>query len=189
MIVAACDTGDSGDAVPPDSTAVATDSVRMPEATCNEHIFTGNGIGLLRIGLPVDSVSRVCNVTRDTVVRGVEGMMSRVLSVAIGSDTVLAEIHQDSVWRILVRSQGLYTTDSLSVGSSIGMLTALPELNPMVGEGYLYVATPAHCGMSFRLSEPPSSLPSGEWTNADLRALSPIVHVTRILLFGCPRFP
>jgi hypothetical protein len=89
------------------------------------------------------------------------------------------------VWRILVRSQGLFTADSLSVGSSIATLVALPSVNPMVGEGYLYVATPAHCGMSFRLSVPPATLKKGEWTNAELRKLEPTVHVTRILLLGC----
>jgi len=101
------------------------------------------------------------------------------------TDTVFAEVVDDRVWRILVRSQGFFTSDSLSVGTSVATLVELPELQPMTGEGYLYARTPAHCGMSFRLSVPPSTLPRGEWTLADLRNLPPTVHVTRILLFGC----
>ena len=165
-----------------------TPAVR-PLATCNEHIMTGDGIGLLRIGMPVDSVGTVCTVTSDTVFRATEGQLARVVSVAMDLDTVYAEIVDERVWRILVRSQGIYTADSLGVGSSILMLTGFPDLNPMVGEGYLYVATTAHCGMSFRLSEPPTSAPHGEWTDTDLRNLGPNVHVTRILLIGCNRRP
>jgi hypothetical protein len=177
-----------------DSAAADTAATRVTDSlptrvasSCNERRMTGDGIGLLRIGMPVDSVPLLCRVTRDTIVRGTEGMMSRVVSVAMDADTVLAEIVDARVWRILVRSQGIYTSDSLSVGSSIASLTPLPGLNPMVGEGYLYVATPAHCGMSFRLSEPPSSAPHGEWTTADLLNLVNTVHVTRILLIGCNR--
>jgi hypothetical protein len=156
---------------------------------CTTHRISGDGVGPLRIGMTVDSVSLVCAVARDTIVRDSEGMMSRVLSVPVGSDTVFAEVVDARVWRILVRSQGLFTADSLSVGSSIATLVELPSLNPMVGEGYLYVATPAHCGMSFRLSVPPSTLKSGEWTNAELQKLDPTVHVTRILLLGCRQPP
>jgi hypothetical protein len=171
----------------PDSTAIDTVGAApfTPPPTCTDHRITGDGIGALRIGLPVDSVSLLCKVTRDTLGRDIEGMMARVLSVAIDSDTVLAEISDMRVWRILVRSQELYTVDSLSVGSSIKMLTSLPDLNPMVGEGYLYVTSSAHCGLSFRLSEPPSAAPHGEWKSADLATLAAKVHVTRILIFGC----
>ena len=158
-------------------------------AGCTTQRITGDSIGPLRIGMPVDSVPLVCPVQRDTTVRGVEGQMSRVLNVLVGNDTVFAEIADARVWRLLVRSQGLFTADSLSVGSSVLDLVALPSPNPMVGEGYLYVATPAHCGMSFRLSVPPSTLTKGEWTTAELRKLDLSVHVTRILIFGCKQPP
>jgi hypothetical protein len=184
LLLAAC--GDSGQST--SDSAAADTTTQLPVATrpsCNEHRITGEGIGALRIGLPIDSVRILCNVTRDTITRASEGQMARVLSVAIDNDTVLAEVDSARVRRILVRSQELYTIDSLSVGSSIKMLTPLPDLNPMVGEGYLYVTSSAHCGMSFRLSEPPSSTAHGEWKSADLKALAPTVHVTRILLLGC----
>lgn len=184
--LAAC--GDHRGATSDSTAAVAsTDSSSM---RCGAAPITGEGIGALTIGLTVERVRALCNVVNDTVVRATEGQMSRVLMIALDSDTVMTEVVNDRVWRILVRSQGLYTADSISVGSSVVMtLTKFPDLNPMVGEGYLYAATASHCGMSFRLSEPPSSAPHGEWTSADLRSLHPLVHVTRILIFGCKSQP
>lgn len=183
VLAAAC----AGESSPPlDSTATVTSAVQADSVlTCNAHVMTGDGIGLLRIGTPMHVVERACTVTSDTVMQGNEGMPVRVLSIAMGLDTPYVEVVNGQVARILVRSQGIYTRDSLAVGSSIEFLKALPDLQPIVGEGYLYVTSPAHCGIRFRLSEPPSSAPHGQWTTADLRQLSPMVHVTRILLGGC----
>ena len=66
-------------------------------AGCTTQRITGDSIGPLRIGMPVDSVPLVCPVQRDTTVRGVEGQMSRVLNVLVGNDTVFAEIFRLSV--------------------------------------------------------------------------------------------
>ena len=165
-----------------DSTSVATIDSSF---TCNSHIISGDGIGVLRIGAPFEFVKQECEVTSDTLMRGNEGQPVRVLSIAIGLDTPYVEVVNGQVTRILVRSQGIYTRDSLSVGSSVEFLKSLPDLQPIVGEGYLYVTSSAHCGIRFRLSEPPSTAPNWEWTTNDLRQLSPMVHVTRILIGGC----
>jgi hypothetical protein len=185
ILLMACAGTDEGQAPRTGDGAPAGQLLGASGSSCDERLMTGDGVGALRIGAHVDSIYRHCVITRDTVVRAAEGMLTRVLSVAMSDDTLFAEVADDRIWRILVRSQGIFTSDSLSVGSSVVTMVTLPELRPITGEGYLYVVTPAHCGMSFRLSEPPSSLPRGEWTLADLQKLPPEVHVTRILLIGC----
>ncbi len=170
---------DSGEA-PASSRAVPQSAV-----TCSPAPITGKGIGALTIGFPVDSVLLLCDVVQDTTVEIAPGVAFRVISVAFIADTVIAEIANDRVSRILVRSQGLYTSDHVSVGASITALHAYSDLVPIAGDGYLYAESSLQCGISFRLSQPPSSVPGGKWTVAELRSLPETVYVTRIIITGC----
>lgn len=152
---------------------------------CGEPIIAGTGIGALRIGTPVDSVKSKCRVSRDATEIGEEGMPARVLSVAFATDTVEAEIEADSVWRIQVKHPALRTADSLGVGTPLARLLGLPGVHGMMGEGALFVASPARCGLSFQLSETGADAPGREWTVDKLRRLPPSTVVTRVLIVGC----
>jgi hypothetical protein len=152
---------------------------------CEGASLDGTGIGALRIGTPVDSVRAECAVVRDTTMRDVEGMFARVLSVALGVDTVEAEIQQGRVWRIAITRPGVRTADSLGVGTSLADLLALPDPRGITGEGALFIVSPARCGLSFELSQWGNPPRGGEWTTASLRRLPSSTVVRRVLVVGC----
>ena len=155
---AACRTETRSAQAPPaveKSTAAAPasfDSASRRRASCAPAALDGRGIGALRIGLPMDSLRTLCRVVRDTTELRDEGMSAHVLDVAIGVDTVEAEIESDRVWRIAIRSAGLRTADALGVGTSRAKLLALPGAHEISGEGRTYVVSPARCGLSFRVT-------------------------------------
>lgn len=143
------------------------------------------GIGGVRIGMPADSVTARCDVVRDTIELRSEGQRERILVVSLAGDTVNAEIDSSRVWRIEVLRPGPRTADSLGVGSPLSRLLSLPSVRGLTGEGNLFVVSPAHCGLSFELSEPRS--PGGDWPAARLRTLPASTEVTRVLVYGCRR--
>jgi hypothetical protein len=144
-----------------------------------------DGIGALRLGASVEVVKRTCRVLRDTTVTGPEGMPARKLAVEIAGETVEAEIVDNKVWRISVKSPRFRTADSLGVGTPLSHLLQLEGARGMMGEGALYFATSAHCGMSFRLSENRPLDPSGDWNKSALARLPASTKVTEVLIFGC----
>ncbi len=179
----------AGDANGQSDAAAATNGIaeRNP-AVCGSAPITGDGIGWLRPGMPIDTILANCTVTADTTVLILGEASPRIISVALGADTIMLEGSNGYIWRILVRSPGLMTYDSVHVGSPIGALLQYPDLTPLTGSGYLYaVSESRHCGLTFRLSEPPST--GKDWTNTDLRELSPEVYVTRIIVHGCQSTP
>ncbi len=113
-------------------------------------------------------------------------MLARVVPVDIGGEQVEAEIVDDKVWRLAVRSPRYRTADSLGVGTTLERLLELREPRGMMGEGALFFASPAHCGLSFRLSENRPLPPSGQnWNAAALRRLPASTRVTEVLAVGC----
>ena len=154
------------------------------KSSCGAEILGEEGIGELRIGASVESVRQKCNVVRDTTAPGAEGMPARKLAVALSRDTVEAEIVDGRVWRIAVHSPRLRTADALGVGTSIGRLRQLKEPRGMMGEGQFFVASPQHCGMSFRLSNAGPAARDG-MDRAGLFRLSEAAVVTEVLIFGC----
>ena len=154
-------------------------------AGCTDSRYDGTGLGALRIGATVDSVQRVCAVVRDTTEIRAEGIPSRILSIAVGVDTVEAEIVSGRIWRIALHRARFRTADSLGVGVPIGRLLSLRGIHGMTGEGALYLASPTHCGLSFRITDPGlDSLPS-DWTTAALKRLPATSVVTEVLIVGC----
>lgn len=152
---------------------------------CAESRYDGTGVGALRIGATVDSVRRACAVVRDTTEIRAEGMPARILTVAFGADTVEAEVVDGHVWRITLSRARFRTADSLGVGVPIGRLLSLPGIHGMTGEGALYLASPVHCGLSFRITDPVLDSPPAEWTTAVLERLPATSVVTAVLIFGC----
>jgi hypothetical protein len=113
-------------------------------------VLTGDGIGALRVGTPVDDVARRCRVVRDTTVAGAEGHAEREILVGLGRDTVRAVVTDGRVWRLHVRSPAFRTADSVGVGTQASTLRGAGA-RVLTGEGSVYVTLPSHCGLSFRL--------------------------------------
>ena len=159
-------------------------SARANDPSCGDEILSDEGVGKLRIGMSVQSVRRECSVLRDTTALGAEGMPSRKIAVLFPRDTVLGEIVNDKVWRVEIHSPHFSTADSLRVGTPLARLLALRKPQGMTGEGALFVMSPDHCGLSFRLSETGSPIlrdpgPTG------LSRLPAATTVTDILIVGC----
>ena len=156
-----------------------------PTISCGEEIVRDEGIGKLRIGAPVDSVVPSCPLLRDTTMIGAEGMPARKLYVLFFPDTVEAEVVDDHVWRISVVSPHFRTVDSLGVGTPLSRLLQLKNPRGMSGEGKFFVASPAHCGMSFRLANAGPGALRGDLNRAGLTRLPKSAVVSEILVFGC----
>jgi hypothetical protein len=167
------------------SSSTVAGTASSPATPCGNEIVGEEGLGQLHIGATVESLRQQCNVVRDTTVMGAEGMPARKVAVAFSRDTVEAEIVDGKVWRIAVTSSRLYTADAISVGTTIGRLRTLKDPHGMMGEGQLFVATPQHCGMSFRLSGAGPRGQRGDLDRAGLFTLPEMTMVSEILVFGC----
>lgn len=151
---------------------------------CDGPSFDGSGVGALRIGVTVDSLRRVCRVVRDTTELRAEGLPTRVVAVASRGDTLEVEIDSGRVWRIAMTGPRFRTADSLGVGVPIARLLDIPGVRGLTGEGALYLVSPAHCGLSFRATDPKGAL-RADWTLPLLRGLPATSVVTSVLILGC----
>lgn len=146
--------------------------------------MTDEGVGKIRIGESVESVRRDCTIVRDTTELGAEGMPTRIVSVLFPRDTVEAEIVDGKVWRVAIDSPHFSTADSLRVGTSLARLLRLRRPQGMTGEGALFVMSPDHCGLSFRLSDNGSPV-LRDPSPAELSRLPAATRVSNILIVGC----
>lgn len=176
---------DSAPARAPSQVVVAGTPVQSSE--CSDPRILSTGVAAVRIGASVASVKSKCRVLRDTTALGIEGMPARKLTVAVLDDPLEAEIVDDKVWRVAISSPRYRTADSLGVGTPLATLLERPAPLGMMGEGALYFATSAHCGVSFRLSENRPLAGGGNWNAAALRRLPATTKVTEVLIFGCSR--
>lgn len=179
----------SGDSVS-SSTGTGADTVLPPAGggsakRCAEGTMSGSGIGDLRLGLTVDEARAKCGVVRDTTRLASEGQRARMIAVAFPRDTVEAEVVNGRVWRIEVLSPRFRTTDALGVGTPLSRLLALRTPRGITGEGQLFVVSPGHCGLSFRLSNNGSSARMQDWDRAALARLPAATVVDKILVVGC----
>jgi hypothetical protein len=185
LVVAAASAGCRRDAPLP---AVRIETPVAPPHTsvgCTGSRYDGTGLGELRIGATVASIRSVCSVVRDTTELREEGMPTHVLAVAFGIDTVEAEIDSGRVWRIALGSSRFRTTDSLGVGVPIGRFLSMRGIHGITGEGALYLVSPTHCGLSFRVTDPILDAPPEDWTVAMLKRLPATSIVTEVLIVGC----
>ncbi len=145
LLAQGCEGRDSAPAGDPSPTRVG--------ATCGvdaSTTLTGDGIGALRVGAPVEEVARACHVLRDATVPGPEGMPERRIVVDLGRDSVSAVVESGRVWRVHVRIPTFRTADSLGVGTP-GRALRRSGAQVLTGEGAHFVRLPSHCGLSFRL--------------------------------------
>jgi hypothetical protein len=152
---------------------------------CGGTTLSGRGVGALRIGMSVEAVRRVCRVLSDTTRLASEGQRARFIGVGFGTETLEAEIVNDRVWRIDARSPRFKTGDGLGVGTPLSRLLSLKSPRGLTGEGQLFVASPDHCGLSFRLSDNGSNARSQNWDRAALSRLPSGTVVDRVLAVGC----
>ena len=163
----------------------APSRVEFPSSSCGEKVITDEGIGDLRIGAPVESIKQRCKVVRDTTVSGAEGMPARKLAVAFAKDTVEAEIVGGRVWRIEVFTPRIRAASLLGVGTLNTRLLTLKDPHGATGEGALFVLSPQHCGMSFRLANAGPRGQRGDLDKAGLARLPVETVVSEVLVFGC----
>jgi hypothetical protein len=163
----------------------ASSTPRPTPSKCGEEVITDEGIGRVRIGATVGSVRQNCNVVRDTTAPGAEGMPARTLTVQLSRAPVEAEIVDGRVWRIALHSPDIRTADSLGVDTPLERLLRLRNPRGMTGEGRFYVASPEHCGMSFRLANAGGGSQRGDLDSAGLARLSRMAVVSEVLIFGC----
>ena len=142
--------------------------------------LTGDGIGDLRVGMPVEAVSRGCRVLRDTTALGAEGMQERRILVDLGRDSVVAVVDSNRVWRLHVSSPAFRTSDSLGVGTPASALRRAGA-RVLTGEGKVFVTLPSHCGLSFRLR----GVQAGRVSSVS--QLPPGAVVDEVLAIGCAR--
>jgi hypothetical protein len=135
--------------------------------------------------MSVDSVRAVCRVLSDTTRLASEGQSARFIAVGFGTETLEAEIVNGRVWRIDVRSPRFRTSDGLGVGRPLSRLLSLNSPRGLTGEGQLFVASPDHCGLSFRLSDNGAAARSQDWDRAALSRLPSGTTVDRVLAVGC----
>jgi hypothetical protein len=159
-------------------------SAPVNSPSCGGETLTDEGVGKIRIGESVESVRHDCTVVRDTTELGGEGMPTRMVSVLFPRDTVDVEIVDDKVWRVAIDSRHFSTTDSLHVGTSLAQLLRLRAPQGMTGEGALFVMSPDHCGLSFRLSDNGSPV-LRDPSPAELSRLPAATRVSNILIVGC----
>jgi hypothetical protein len=176
--------GDSA-VLPGAGDSVADAPPNPANASCGGTALSGRGVGALRIGMSVDAVRRACRVLSDTTRLASEGQRARFIGVGFGKETLEAEIVKERVWRIDVRSPGFKTNDGLGVGTPLSRLLSLKSPRGLTGEGQLFVVSPDHCGLSFRLSDNGSSSRSQNWDRAALSRLPSGTVVDRVLAVGC----
>jgi len=169
----------------PPAPPIAAPAPGVATSTCGNETLTGEGIGHLRIASTVEAVSLNCSIVRDTTAIGAEGMPARKLLVALSRDTVEAEVVSGRVWRIAVASPQLRTADSLGVGTTKARLIQLAKPRLMTGEGKLFVASPEHCGMSFKLTNVGRDALRGNLDRVGLARLPDTAVVSEVLIFGC----
>ena len=125
----------------------------QPTAECDRGgVLSAAGIGPLRVGMPADSLERVCTVLSKAFVPEYS-----ITSYAIraGADTAFVWVRSGRVETIRTRSPLHLTRDSLGVGAAAQRILHLPDVKGGAGEtANMYVIYPTsgpHCGLSFWL--------------------------------------
>jgi hypothetical protein len=143
-----------------------------------------DGIGVLRIGTPLDAVRASCAVISERPGANDAPLIARV---DLGLDTATAEFVSGTLKRITFHHQAYRTADSLGVGTRITRLLNLRAATGLTERNRLYAVTPAYCGLLFMLQDPAprsSSAPNGR---AALRRLSGETKVRELEVVGCTK--
>src|SRR5215831_18304537 len=149
----------------PDTTATRAADVQL----------SGDRVGPIPVIATSATLARFARVVRDTEELGEEGIPESVFVLVLRNDTVRAVHDSGLIYRLDVDSPTFRTLDSLGVGTTLARLLREPGVYAGTGEGAVYVGTPHHCGMSFRLSESGGlgDTPRDSIGAAELRQLPP----------------
>lgn len=121
-------------------------------ARCADRVITGDRVGVVHIGMTLDSVRSRCAIVRDTVELN-EGEPERLVYALVAGDTLSLYVRGDSVSGILVRGPSFHTADSIHVGLPLSRFLAGRKPEIMAGEGHVALTTRDHCGLAFGLSD------------------------------------
>lgn len=151
--------------------------------------LSGDAVGSVKIGMRASALPGLAHVTSDRMEPDSEGGEARVIRMLVKGSEVAAEVHQNKVWRIEVPGPGPRTRTGLGVGTPLTTLLKLPKLQGEIGEGALYVWSPQHCGLSFRLSHELRTDKNFQvkWDARSLASLPPTVTVHSLLVTGCAK--
>ena len=118
---------------------------------CADATITGDRVGLVRIGMPLNSVRARCPILRDTTEIN-EGESARVVYALVAGDTLRIALQRNSVWLIAARRPRFATKDSIRAGMPLSRFLVGRQPEIRVGEGKVYLLDRQHCGNSFGLS-------------------------------------
>src|SRR5258708_24564607 len=143
-----------------------------------------DGIGILRIGTPLDAVRASCAIISEH--SGAHDP-PLVAGVDLGLDTATAEFVGGILRRITLHHQAYRTADSLGVGTRITRLLNLRSVTGLTERNRLFAVSPAYCGLRFMLVDPAprsSSAPNGRGA---LRRLAGETQVRELEIVGCTK--
>jgi hypothetical protein len=152
-----------------------------------------SGVGPVRLGMPAPQVLATCPIVRDTVEGDpAEDLPQRVLSILVGADTIRAILDDGGlIHRLEIVSPFPRTREGWGVGTPLPRLLKSPRTQGYSGaemELALYIKTPGHCGMTFRVPWPARDEDSPDSVAVDqLRRLPRSARVTEVNVFGCHR--
>ncbi len=149
---------------------------------CADSMIAGDRVGVVHLGMAIDSVRARCSILRDTIEMD-EGESVRVVYALVAHDTLRIDVQRDLVWLIDVRRPGFTTSDSIRVGIPLARFLLRRHPQVLVGEGKVFLVDRSHCGISFGLSaEAYARVP--HLTEASLTRLPRSTVIDEILITG-----
>jgi hypothetical protein len=142
-------------------------------------------LGVLRPGAAVPDIRSRCAVVRDTILTGAEGMPVRLLTVALGTDSVTAEVVNDTIWRLRLTSARFRSASGFGVGTPARAIAAAPGARVHVGEGEVYMLVAGSCGVSYRIAGADFGRVAAASATAALEELPDTARVDRVLVWRC----
>lgn len=155
----------------------------------NNTVLTGDGIGALRIGQSVAAIAATCQILSDSTLATGSEAVTRRMRVDLLRDTVDVDVEADTIRGIQVADSAFHTMDHFSVDTRVAKILTLADVEGRTSGGSLWVVSPSHCGLSFRLEGPAPTPPAAQSGKAALRRLAGEERVDRISILGCGTRP
>ena len=159
-------------------------SAKDRDGGCSSHIVTGDGVGVVRSFMSLDSLRRTCPVLREWVDTTAEPRSRHLVSVAIGRDTAVVVIAQSSVVEIRVSAPRFRTKDAIGIGTPLRTLLAHPDVSGFAIKGRAHLQIASICGLTFRIRTPPVVPSDHVLERPALARLSPTSPVDQISAWG-----
>lgn len=171
---------------PASDSATVTASARP--AACVEGggtpTITAAGVGPVRVGAPLSSISDRCTV-RDSSFSLGEGIQENGRVVRFGTSSAALIVSRDSaatIERVIVADSSIRTEAGIGVGKSVGALrAAYGRLCAATGEGRIVVMVPPLPGVSFGTS---AAMPPRGNVEATPEVIPDSARITGIWVYG-----